>query len=107
VRSGKPVIVGMEVDHSFGGDGGHFANVIGVQTGADGKLTSVLVATNWAGQPVWEITAASFMDDWMGFNSGEYMTVDRKPPPPPKQPGFSEALLKDLQEEGVNPPNSK
>jgi hypothetical protein len=95
----------MEADDSFGVGGAHVANVVGVQTGTDGKLTSVLIATNWAGQPVMEIPAATFMDDWLGYDDGEYMIVDRKAPPPP-QPGagFSKDLLDELNRQGFPNP---
>jgi WXG100 family type VII secretion target len=104
-RNGKPVMVTMEMDDSFGGSGAHTANVLGVQTGPDGRLKSVLVATNWAGKPVMEIPAATFMDDWMGHNDGAYMTVERKPPPP-RQPGagFSKDLLDELNKQGFPNP---
>jgi WXG100 family type VII secretion target len=108
VRNGKPVLVSMEVDDSFGnGWGGHAANVIGVQTGPDGKLTKVLVSTNWRSRPVVEIPAAAFMDDWMNADGGEYITIDRKPAPPPPPPnpgaGFSKALLEEFEKDGVMP----
>ncbi len=80
VQGGKPVMVLMEVDDSFGaGSGGHFATVVGVKTDSGGKLQSVLVATNWNSHPIYEIPANSFMDDWMNRNGGEYMTVGRAP----------------------------
>ncbi len=78
VQNGKPVMVSMEVNDSFGlGSGGHAATVVGVQTGSDGKLQSVLAATNWAGNQIYEIPAKQFMDDWMELEGGRYFTVDR------------------------------
>jgi WXG100 family type VII secretion target len=107
VRSGKPVLVSMEVDDSFGkGWGGHVANVIGVQTGADGKLRTVMVATNWRSRPVVEIPVEVFMDDWKNADGGGYITVDRKPvQQQPRNPGagFSKALLEEFEKEGVLP----
>jgi hypothetical protein len=102
VQSGKPVLVSMEVNDSFGlGSGAHDATVIGVQTGPDGKLQSVLVSTNWAGEPVHAIPAKAFMDDWLEYKGGEYITVDRKPVAPPPNPnGFSSDLLRELNASG-------
>jgi hypothetical protein len=109
LRNGKPVLVSMEVDDSFGeSGGGHRATVIGAQTGPDGRLKSVLIATNWASKPVMEVPAQSFMDDWMDRKGGAYITVDRKPVPPPQPPqpgaGFSKDLLDELNKQGFPNP---
>lgn len=79
VNAGNPVWVTSEVNESFGmGSGAHAYTVIGAQTDSNGKLTNVLVSTNWQGNgPVWEIPAQGFMDDWMEYNDGEYMVVER------------------------------
>jgi hypothetical protein len=80
VQGGQPVLIDMQVDDSFGmGSGGHAATVVGVKTGSDGKMESVLVGTNWAGSPVYEVPAKQFMDDWMDREGGRYITVDRAP----------------------------
>ncbi len=103
VQGGKPVMVNMGVDESFGlGSGGHDATVIGVKTDANGKLQSVLMATNWSGQQIYEIPAKSFMDDWMSHSDGEYLTVDHAPvvPKPVPNPNeFSAQLAHDLDQE--------
>lgn len=108
LRNGKPVLVSMEVDDSFGeGSGGHRATVIGTQTGPDGRLKSVLIATNWASKPVVEVPAEAFMDDWMNRRGGAYITVDRKPvTPQPPNPGagFSKDLLEELNRQGFPNP---
>lgn len=79
VNAGKPVWVSTEINESFGmGSGAHAYTVIGTQTDSSGKLTSVIVSTNWqAGGPVWEIPAQGFMDDWMEYNDGEYMVINK------------------------------
>jgi hypothetical protein len=78
VQSGHPVLVTTEVDDSFGiAKGGHTYTVLGVQTDSGGKLTNVLVATNWNGQQTWQIPAKNFMDDWMDWNDGEYIVVEK------------------------------
>jgi WXG100 family type VII secretion target len=101
VKNGQPVLVSMEMDDSFGSGGGHRATVVGVQTGADGKLQNVLVATNWSGSSVMEVPAAAFMDDWMNRKNGAYITIDRAPAPPPKpEHSFSKDLLEELNKSG-------
>ncbi len=75
--AGNPVYVGTEVNETFGlGDGAHGYTVIGAQTDSNGKLTNVLVSTNWQRSgPVWEIPAKQFMDDWMEYEDGEYIVL--------------------------------
>lgn len=78
VQSGNPVMVTSEVDESFGmGSGGHNYTVLGVQTDANGKLTNVLVSSNWSGQQTWQIPANQFMNDWMQWNDGEYVVIEK------------------------------
>ncbi len=80
VNSGKPVYVTTEVNESFGmGSGGHAYTVIGTQTDSNGKLTNVMVSSNWgqSGGSVWEIPAKQFMDDWMEWNDGEYIVLNK------------------------------
>ena len=80
LNEGNPMYVTTEMNEAFGfGSGGHAYTVIGAQTDGNGKLTNVLVSTNW-GQygesgPVWEIPARDFMDDWMEWNDGEYIVL--------------------------------
>lgn len=77
VQSGHPVLVTTQVDDSFGIEkGGHAYTVIGVQTDSNGRLTNVLVATNWDGEQTWQIPAQDFMDDWMDWKDGEYIVID-------------------------------
>jgi len=80
LNAGNPVYVGTEMNEAFGmGSGAHAYTVIGAQTDSNGKLTNVLVSTNWAQRygsgPVWEIPARDFMDDWMEYNDGEYIVL--------------------------------
>jgi hypothetical protein len=78
LNAGNPVYVTTEVNEAFGmGSGAHAYTVIGAQTDSNGKLTNVLVATNWKQNgPVWEIPARDFMDDWMEYNDGEYIVLE-------------------------------
>lgn len=75
--AGNPVYVGTEINEAFGmGDGAHAYTVIGAQTDSNGKLTNVLVSTNWTySGKVWEIPARDFMDDWMEYEDGEYIVL--------------------------------
>jgi hypothetical protein len=78
VQNGNPVLVTTEVDDSFGmGKGGHAYTVLGVQTDANGKLTNVLVGSNWGSGPTWQLPANQFMNDWMDWNDGEYIVVEK------------------------------
>jgi WXG100 family type VII secretion target len=98
VKSGKPVLATMYMSESFGTSGAHALTVVGVKTGPDGKLQSVLAATNWENHQVQEIPAKSFMDDWLKYKGGEYITIDRAPAPKTESgPNFSRDLLKELQ----------
>lgn len=77
VGNGTPVCVATAVDNTFGmGQGGHAYTVLGVQQGDGGRLSSVLVSTNWSGgQRVYEVPADAFMDDWLELNDGEYIII--------------------------------
>jgi WXG100 family type VII secretion target len=81
VQRGNPVMVSMQVDDSFGlGSGGHAATVIGVKTGADKRLQTVLVATNWSGNDkIYEVPAKKFMKDWTEQQGGEHIIITRDP----------------------------
>jgi hypothetical protein len=77
VTAGNPVYVSTEIDDTFGlGSGGHAYTVVGVQTDANGRLSSVLVSNNWGPSGASEIPAKQFMDDWMDYNDGEYIIVE-------------------------------
>jgi hypothetical protein len=77
-QGGNPVYVSAETDDTFGiPDAGHSYTVIGTQTDANGRLTNVLVSTNWgSGSSVYEIPADAFMDDWMAHD-GEYVVINK------------------------------
>jgi hypothetical protein len=78
VQSGNPVLVTTQVDDTFGiAKGAHNYTALGVQTDSSGNLTNVLVSTNWNGQQTWEIPADDFMDDWMNWNDGEYIVIEK------------------------------
>jgi hypothetical protein len=82
LNEGNPVYVGTEINEAFGmGSGAHAYTVIGAQTDSNGKLTNVLVSTNWgqvgSSGPVWEIPARDFMDDWMEYEDGEYIVLKK------------------------------
>lgn len=78
VKSGNPVMVTSQVDDSFGmGKGGHAYTVLGVQTDSNGKLTNVLVSSNWGSSQTWQLPADRFMNDWMNWNDGEYIVVEK------------------------------
>ncbi len=78
LKAGNPVYVTTRIDETFGlGAGAHAYTVVGTQTDAGGKLTNVLVSTNWSGDgSAYEIPAQQFMDDWMAHNDGEYIVLE-------------------------------
>jgi hypothetical protein len=78
VTAGNPVYVTTNINETFGlGSGGHAYTVLGTQTDSSGKLTSVLVSTNWGSERnAFEIPAQEFMDDWMNYHDGEYIIVE-------------------------------
>jgi uncharacterized protein YukE len=81
VQSGKLVLVDMRIEDSFGIDGERMAAVVGVKTGENGQLESVLVATNCAGGQIYEIAGNSFTESWIYAGDCEYMIVDRAQAP--------------------------
>ncbi len=81
VKAGKPVMINSPSDNTFGiPNDSHTYTVVGVKTDANGKLASVLVSTNWASDPNFEIPAPSFMKDW-GVEYGDSILVE-----PPAKP---------------------
>jgi len=74
VSAGNSVYVTTEVDESFAmGEGAHAYTVVGVQQDSNGKVTNVLVSTNWGNYQ--ELPMDTFMKDWMDYKDGEYIVI--------------------------------
>ena len=80
IDAGNSVYVVTDMDDSFAplgftGDSAHAYTVVGVQRDGSGTPINVLVSTNWEGTPYYTIPMDDFMDDWMSWGHGTYITV--------------------------------
>jgi len=70
IKAGRPIVVNTATENTFGvASTGHTYTVLGVKTDAQGRMTSVLVNTNWARDPFYEIPADSLLKDLQMYDT--------------------------------------